>query len=263
MRPFALFLGLRLAACLVSSGLLLCGVSLRGCLVLLRAAFARQLIAAGHGAGHFLGLALDTLDNALDAFLGSTVLVTLESHLSSLAVTAATGLPAVVRIKPPAPRPDRQGFATRSRGQICRIMDAEQFRSALTKSIGVPTRAGVPFAVAGGPAGYTREGPSPTHDIDLLIPQEEIGHAKSVLTRADMTRQVPPEDWLIKVFDGDVLIDLIHDDSGADLALDGHAHSGNEPRRTPGGNPVRNVAQPVIAAPYTVYRLDGHDVVRQ
>lgn len=142
-------------------------------------------------------------------------------------------------------------------------MDAEQFRSALTKSIGVPTRAGVPFAVAGGPAGYTREGPSPRHDIDLLIPQEEIGHAKSVLTRADMTRQVPPEDWLIKVFDGDVLIDLIHDDSGADLALDGHAHSGNEPRRTPGGNPVRNVAQPVIAAPYTVYRLDGHDVVRQ
>jgi Icc-related predicted phosphoesterase len=42
----------------------------------------------------------------------------------------------------------------------------------------------------------------------------------------------------------------------AHLALHGHAHHGSEQGTTPGGIPVRNVAQPVIAAPYRVYCLE-------
>ena len=45
------------------------------------------------------------------------------------------------------------------------------------------------------------------------------------------------------------------DGAGADLALHGHAHNGTEYGLTPGGVPVRNVAQPVIRHAYRVYCL--------
>ncbi len=45
------------------------------------------------------------------------------------------------------------------------------------------------------------------------------------------------------------------DQHGADLLLHGHAHSGREHGETPGGIPVRNVARPVIRAPYRIYTL--------
>ncbi len=41
------------------------------------------------------------------------------------------------------------------------------------------------------------------------------------------------------------------------LAVHGHAHYGRECGVTPGGTLVRNVAAPVIAAPYAVYRLSA------
>jgi Icc-related predicted phosphoesterase len=46
-----------------------------------------------------------------------------------------------------------------------------------------------------------------------------------------------------------------------DLVLHGHAHRGRERGTTPGGVRVRNVAQPVIGAPFRVYDLQpaGHD----
>lgn len=45
------------------------------------------------------------------------------------------------------------------------------------------------------------------------------------------------------------------DTAGAHLAVHGHAHHGCEQGLTPGGVAVRNVAQPVIAAPYRLLAL--------
>lgn len=45
------------------------------------------------------------------------------------------------------------------------------------------------------------------------------------------------------------------DRAGADLVLHGHAHAGAEKGMTPGGIPVRNVAQPVIKRAYRLFRL--------
>ncbi len=47
------------------------------------------------------------------------------------------------------------------------------------------------------------------------------------------------------------------DHAGADLVVHGHAHRGSEHGVTPGGVPVRNVAQPVLRAAYRVYCLGG------
>jgi len=62
----------------------------------------------------------------------------------------------------------------------------------------------------------------------------------------------PPE---IHCFLGDYRLAEVIDHCGADLVVHGHAHRGREHGRTSGGTPVRNVAQPVIRAPYRVYQL--------
>ena len=45
------------------------------------------------------------------------------------------------------------------------------------------------------------------------------------------------------------------DHAGADLAVHGHAHAGREKGTTPGGVPVRNVAQPLIERAFNIYCL--------
>jgi Icc-related predicted phosphoesterase len=56
-------------------------------------------------------------------------------------------------------------------------------------------------------------------------------------------------------FLGSYLLGEAIDRSGADLVLHGHAHAGTEEGVTPGGIPVRNVAQPVIRKPFALYTL--------
>lgn len=46
------------------------------------------------------------------------------------------------------------------------------------------------------------------------------------------------------------------DHGRADIAFHGHAHGGIEKGETPGGTPVRNVAQPVIRHAFNIYTLD-------
>jgi Icc-related predicted phosphoesterase len=62
----------------------------------------------------------------------------------------------------------------------------------------------------------------------------------------------PPEIW---PFLGNYLLGQAVDEAGADLAVHGHAHAGTEKGTTDGGRRVRNVALPVIRAPYAVYDL--------
>jgi Icc-related predicted phosphoesterase len=56
-------------------------------------------------------------------------------------------------------------------------------------------------------------------------------------------------------FLGSYLLAEAIDRAGAHLAVHGHAHAGSEHGGTPGGVPVRNVAQPVLGAAYRVYAL--------
>lgn len=58
-------------------------------------------------------------------------------------------------------------------------------------------------------------------------------------------------------FLGSYLFAELADRHGVDLVLHGHAHRGVEHGRTPGGIPVRNVAQAVLRQGYAVYTLDA------
>jgi Icc-related predicted phosphoesterase len=56
-------------------------------------------------------------------------------------------------------------------------------------------------------------------------------------------------------FLGSYLLAEAIDGAGADLVVHGHAHRGRERGMTPGGVRVRNVAMPVIGAPFRVYEM--------
>jgi Icc-related predicted phosphoesterase len=62
----------------------------------------------------------------------------------------------------------------------------------------------------------------------------------------------PPE---IHAFLGSYLLAEAVDRVGADLILHGHAHRGSNVGTTPGGVPVRNVAQPVIGRAYEIFHF--------
>jgi Icc-related predicted phosphoesterase len=57
-------------------------------------------------------------------------------------------------------------------------------------------------------------------------------------------------------FLGSYLLAEAIDRAGADLVLHGHAHNGSEKGMTPGGVPVRNVAQPVLHQAYVVHSIE-------
>ncbi|MEQ1876703.1 MAG: metallophosphoesterase [Bdellovibrionia bacterium] len=62
-------------------------------------------------------------------------------------------------------------------------------------------------------------------------------------------------------FLGSYLLAEAIDQAGADIVFHGHAHRGVEKGVTPGGVPVRNVAQPVIRHIFNLYTLDKKGIV--
>jgi hypothetical protein len=47
------------------------------------------------------------------------------------------------------------------------------------------------------------------HDVDFVLLADDVPHALQVLDAAGLRVVEPPEDWLVKVYDGDALVDLI------------------------------------------------------
>jgi hypothetical protein len=69
---------------------------------------------------------------------------------------------------------------------------------------------GVRFALAGGMAVYARGGHVSDHDVDFIIREQDVDGVLEALERAGLRTERPPEDWLVKAFDGEILIDLIY-----------------------------------------------------
>jgi hypothetical protein len=69
---------------------------------------------------------------------------------------------------------------------------------------------GVPFALAGSFAVYARGGQPVDHDVDFLIKADDAEKVLTGLVEAGFRAEVPPEGWLVKVFEDDRLVDLIY-----------------------------------------------------
>jgi hypothetical protein len=88
-------------------------------------------------------------------------------------------------------------------------MAFSDLESALKRAAAALRRAEIPFLLGGSLASWARGGPESQHDLDLMIKPEDTERAVAALTEEGMRFEDPPEEWLVKAYDGDTLIDLI------------------------------------------------------
>jgi hypothetical protein len=75
----------------------------------------------------------------------------------------------------------------------------------------------VRFMLAGGFAAWARGGPITQNDLDVVVAPADADRALAVLGDAGMQTEKPPEEWLYKAWDGEVLVDLIFHPRGLDV----------------------------------------------
>jgi hypothetical protein len=89
--------------------------------------------------------------------------------------------------------------------------------ASLKKAVAALRDADIPFLLAGSLAVWARGGPETRHDLDFVIKPEDADRALAVLEDAGMRPEKPPEEWLHKAWDGDVLIDVIFAPRGLEV----------------------------------------------
>jgi hypothetical protein len=94
----------------------------------------------------------------------------------------------------------------------------DQLEATLKRAVAALEGARIPYLLGGSLASWARGGPQTRNDLDLMVRPEHAEAALSALGEAGMEPENPPEDWLMKAWDGDVQVDLIFRPAG--LALD-------------------------------------------
>jgi hypothetical protein len=81
---------------------------------------------------------------------------------------------------------------------------------ALKRTAAALRAAAVPFMLAGSMACWVRGGPEPfTKDVDFCVKPGDADQALDALAAAGMATERPPEGWLYKAWDEDILVDLL------------------------------------------------------
>ena len=93
----------------------------------------------------------------------------------------------------------------------------ETMGGTLKRSAAALREADVPFVLGGGAAAWVRGGPPTDHDLDFLVRPRDADSALDTLGRAGLRTERPPEEWLYKAWDGDILVDLIFRPTGLDV----------------------------------------------
>jgi hypothetical protein len=124
-------------------------------------------------------------------------------------------------------------FHKRERGYSGRTMaytPAENFPELLEsmkRAAAALRDAGVPYLLGGGLAAWARGGPPTEHDVDFFVRPAHAEQALEALVSVGMTAERPPEGWLLKAWDGDTLVDLIHSPAGG-IVDDGYFERSEE-----------------------------------
>jgi hypothetical protein len=86
--------------------------------------------------------------------------------------------------------------------------------ATLKRSVAAFREAKVPALLAGSLAVWARGGPETRHDLDFVVKPEDAETALQALADAGMKPERPPEGWLYKAWDGEVLVDVIFEPCG-------------------------------------------------
>jgi hypothetical protein len=85
----------------------------------------------------------------------------------------------------------------------------EAIEATLKKAVVALREAQVDFLLAGSLASWARGGPETRHDLDFIVKSEQAELALEALAQKGMRPERPPEEWLYKAWDDDLLIDVI------------------------------------------------------
>jgi hypothetical protein len=94
------------------------------------------------------------------------------------------------------------------------VAEFDDFLRTLKNAAAALRKPDVPFLLGGGLAAWARGGPESNHDLDLMVKPEDAQRAVEALAEAGFRIEDPPEEWLYKAWEGDVLVDLIFEPSG-------------------------------------------------
>jgi hypothetical protein len=84
-----------------------------------------------------------------------------------------------------------------------------EIKETMKRVVTALREADVPFVLGGGLAVWAWGGPSTGHDLDVMVLPDDADRALRALSGAGMRTEKPPEGWLYKAWDGEVLIDII------------------------------------------------------
>ena len=95
--------------------------------------------------------------------------------------------------------------------------------------------AEIEFMLGGGLAAWARGGPPTDHDVDFYIRAEDAESAAAALSGIGFRIERPPEGWLLKAYDGPVLVDVIFHPAGGPI---GDEHFGRATTMEVGALPL-------------------------
>lgn len=93
-------------------------------------------------------------------------------------------------------------------------MTFESIAETLRTAAATLRDARVPFVLGGSLAVWARGGPQTENDLDFMVKPDDAEAALHALAEAGMRPERPPEEWLYKAWNGDVLVDLIFHPAG-------------------------------------------------
>jgi hypothetical protein len=94
---------------------------------------------------------------------------------------------------------------------------AEELTDSLKRAVAALEQREIPYLLGGGLGCWARGGPPSSNDIDLMLKREDAERAQEALAEAGMRPETPPEQWLLKAWDGEILVDLIFNPSGMQI----------------------------------------------
>jgi hypothetical protein len=96
-------------------------------------------------------------------------------------------------------------------------LGSETLEKSLKRAVAALRESGVPYLLGGSLAAWARGGPQTRHDLDFVVKPEDAERALEALAKVGMDAERPPEEWLFKARDGEVLIDVIFEPRGLEV----------------------------------------------
>ena len=96
----------------------------------------------------------------------------------------------------------------------------EELLPTLKKAAAALERNRVPYMLGGSLACWARGGPAVAGDLDFMVKPEDAERALSALVDQGMREERPPEQWLLKAWDGEHMVDVIFEAAGLPITDD-------------------------------------------